>query len=219
MKMLLKLYGILFAAMLLTACGEEEYVYPDLITEMSCLKTDAEGFGTQIITDDGTIWHLKKGNQPDSLTADSLYRVVSRFAPLTTSGEKQAEAKAYSFTSVIAPLPKLASEYPAIKTDPVNIQSIWRSGDYLNMILPIMVKNQKHELSFVEKEITRNADGTQTLTLILFHDRKGDVEGFTQKYYLSVPLWHYQGILNKGDQIIFQLNTYKEGMTSRTFTY
>ena len=87
------------------------------------------------------------------------------------------------------------------------------------MILPIMVKNQKHELSFVEKEITRNADGTQTLTLILFHDRKGDVEGFTQKYYLSVPLWHYQGILNKGDQIIFQLNTYKEGMTSRTFTY
>ena len=54
---------------------------------------------------------------------------------------------------------------------------------------------------------------------MLYHDRKGDVEGFDQKYYLSVPLWHYQGILNKGDEIVFQLNTYKEGMTSRTFTY
>ena len=40
-----------------------------------------------------------------------------------------------------------------------------------------------------------------------------------EKYYLSIPLWHYQGVLDKGDQIILQLNTYKEGMTSRSFTY
>ena len=214
MKLLLKRYFILFAVVLLTACGEEEYVYPDLITEMSCLKTNAEGFGVQIITDNGTVWNLKEGNRPDSLTADSVYRVVSRFAPVADS-----EAVAYSFWKVISPLPKLKSEYESIRLDPVDIQSIWQSGDYLNMVLQVMVKDKEHELSFIDNGITSNANGTQTLHLTLYHHRKDDVEGFMQKYYLSVPLWHYQGKLNKGDTIVFELYTYKEGMTQRTFTY
>lgn len=219
MKLRLKRYFILFAAVLWTACGEEEYVFPDLITEMSCLKTDSEGFGTQIITDEGTIWHLQEGSRPDSLTADSLYRVVSRFEPLTTDEAAQAEAKAYSFWEVISPLPKPESEYKSIHMDPVDIQSIWRSGDYLNMVLQVMLKDKEHEFSFIDNGILTNTNGSQTLTLSLFHDRKNDVEGFDQKFYLSVPLWHYQGKLNKGDTIVFQLYTYKEGMTSRTFIY
>ena len=214
MKLLLKRYFILFAVVLLTACGEEEYVFPDLITEMSCLRTDSKGFGTQIITDEGTIWHLQEGSRPDSLTADSLYRVVSRFAPVADS-----EAVAYSFWEVISPLPKPENEYGSIHMDPVSIQSIWRSGDYLNMVLQVKVKDQEHELSFIDNGVVTNTDGSQTLTLRLFHDRKNDVEGFDQKFYLSVPLWHYQGKLNKGDAIVFQLYTYKEGMTTRTFIY
>ena len=214
MKLLLKRYFILFAVVLLTACGEEEYVFPDLITEMSCLRTDSKGFGTQIITDERTIWHLQEGSRPDSLTADSLYRVVSRFAPVADS-----EAVAYSFWEVISPHPKPENEYGSIHMDPVSIQSIWRSGDYLNMVLQVMVKDKEHELSFIDNGITSNANGTQTLHLTLFHHRKDDVEGFMQKYYLSVPLWHYEGKLNKGDTIVFELYTYKEGMTSRSFTY
>ena len=219
MKLLLKQSIILFAVVLLTACDKEEYVFPDLITEMSCLRTDSKGFGTQIITDEGTIWHLQEGSRPDSLTADSLYRVVSRFEPLTTADAAQAEAKAYSFWEVISPLPKPECEYGSIHMDPVDIQSIWRSGDYLNMVLQVKVKDQEHELSFIDNGIVTNTDGSHTLSLSLFHDRKNDVEGFDQKFYLSVPLWHYQGKLNKGDTIVFQLYTYKEGMTSRTFIY
>ena len=214
MKKLLILPFILFATTLLTACGEEEYIFPNLITEMTCLRTDAEGFGTQIITDEGTVWHLQKGNQPDELTADSIYRVVSRFAPITDS-----EAKAYSFWKVISPLPKPEREYESTHTDPVSLQSIWRSGNYLNMVLQVLVKDKEHELSFIESSLRTTSNRKQTLMLTLYHDRKGDVEGFYQKFYLSVPLWHYEGILNKGDQIVFQLNTYEEGMTSRTFIY
>ena len=214
MKTYLKAIYIFLSAVLLSACGKEDYVYPNLITEMTCLKTDAEGFGTQIVTDQGIVWHLQEGNRPDSLTADSTYRVVSRFAPIN-----ETEAQAYAFWKVIAPLPKPAEAYDIIHTDPVSIQSIWRSGDYLNMVLHIKVKDQEHELSFIENGITSDNNGTQTLMLTLFHDRKGDVEGFDQKFYLSVPLWHYQDKLNKGDQIVFQLNTYQEGTTSRTFIY
>ena len=214
MKTYLKAIYIFLSAVLLSACGKEDYVYPNLITEMTCLKTDAKGFGTQIVTDQGIVWHLQEGNRPDSLTADSTYRVVSRFAPIN-----ETEAQAYALWKVIAPLPKPAESYDIIHTDPVSIQSIWRSGDYLNMVLHIKVKDQEHELSFIENGITSDNDGTQTLMLTLFHDRKGDVEGFDQKFYLSVPLWHYQDKLNKGDQIVFQLNTYQEGTTSRTFIY
>ena len=214
MKHFLKQYSILLAALLFTSCGEEEYVFPDLVTEMVCLKTDANGYGTHFITDKGHTWNLQKGNQPNKLTADSTYRVVSRYAPLNDT-----DAQAYSFYQTISNLPKPAGEYESIHTDPVSIQSIWRSGDYLNMVLQIKVKDQKHDLSFIDNGITTNADGTQTLALTLYHDRKGDVEGFDEKYYLSIPLWHYQDKLNKGDQIVFQLNTYKEGMTSRNYTY
>ena len=216
MKRLLIPYGILlFATLILSACGEEEYIYPDLITEMTCLKTDSEGIGTEIITDDGQVWHLQEGNRPDSLTADSTYRVVSRFAPITDS-----DAKVYSLWKVISPLPKPEREYESTHTDPVSLQSIWRSGDYLNMVLQVLVKDQEHDLSFIESALrTNETNKEQTLILTLYHDRKGDVEGFYQKFYLSVPLWHYKGILNKGDQIVFQLNTYKEGVIQRTFTY
>ena len=214
MNRFLKRYPILFAALFFTSCGEEEYVFPDLVTEMVCLKTDNHGYGTHFVTDEGHVWHLAKGNQPDSLTADSTYRVVSRYAPLNDT-----DAKAYSFYKTISTLPRKQDEFASIHTDPVSIQSIWRSGDYLNMVLQIMVKDQKHELSFIEEGITLNADNTQTLTLTLFHNRKGDIEGYNEKYYLSIPLWHYQGKLNKGDQIVLNLNTYKEGRTSRTYTY
>ena len=214
MKKLLRTICIFLSTVLFIACGKEDYVYPNLVTEMTCLKTNGNGFGTQIVTDEGTVWHLQEGNRPDSLTADSTYRVVSRFAPLN-----ETEAQVYAFGKVIAPLPQPIQGYETIHTDPVEIQSMWRSGDYLNMVLRIKVKNQEHALSFIENGITPHTDGTQTLTLTLFHHRKDDVEGFDQKFYLSVPLWHYQGKLNKDDQIVFQLNTYKEGMTSRTFIY
>ena len=214
MNRFLKRYSILFVALFFTSCGEEEYVFPDLVTEMVCLKTDNHGYGTHFVTDEGHVWHLAKGNQPDSLTADSTYRVVSRYAPLNDT-----DAKAYSFYKTISTLPRKQDEFASIHTDPVSIQSIWRSGNYLNMVLQIMVKDQKHELSFIEEGITLNADNTQTLTLTLFHNRKGDIEGYNEKYYLSIPLWHYQGKLNKGDQIVLNLNTYKEGRTSRTYTY
>ena len=87
------------------------------------------------------------------------------------------------------------------------------------MILLIKIKEKGSKLAFVDQGVSVNEDGTQTLTLMLYHNRNNDVEGYDQKYYLSVPLWHYQDKLQKGDQIVFKLNTYKEGMTNRTFTY
>ena len=214
MKLLKKIMLVLFIACLTSACDEDEYVYPDVITEFMCLQTDAHGIGYRLITDDGKTMTIPEKQRPnDKLTPDSTYRVISKYVP------KNDEADVYVLQSVNAPLPKLESEFEEIHTDAVTIQSIWQSKNYLNMILLIKIKEKGSKLAFVDQGISTNEDGTQTLTLMLYHNRNNDVEGYDQKYYLSVPLWHYQDKLHKGDQIVFKLNTYKEGMTSRTFTY
>lgn len=214
MIMLLKRYLILFAAALLTACGEDEFVYPNAITEFMCLDTNHAGQGTHLTTDRGTTWELAEGYIPTKLTPDSTYRVLCLYEIL-----EDRKIKAYDIKSAVASLPRSAEEFSVIKTDPVSIQSIWRSGNYLNLILQVMMKDQPHTFSFIEKGITRNNDGTQNLSLTLYHDQNNDIEAFYRKCYLSVPLWYFQDRLKEGDQIIFQLNTYEEGMTSRTFTY
>ena len=214
MRLVSKIIFLLFTASLLFACSEEEYVYPDVITEIVCLKTDAQGSGYQLITDHGKTMDIPVGQRPSNkLTPDSIYRVFSKYVP------KGNEADVYVLQSVNASLPVSETEFESIHTDAVTIQSIWRSGDYLNMILEVMVKDQKHQFAFIDNGITTHEGGQQTLSITLFHNRNNDIEGFYRKAYLSIPLWYYKNLLNKGDIIQLHLNTYKEGMTSRTYTY
>ena len=182
----------LFAPLLFIACSDDDYVYPNVLTEMIDLVTDNTGTATYLKSDEGVTWSI----QPSSL-----------------------EAILYNTQIAISPIPKAKDTFKEIHTDPVAIQSIWRSGDYLNLIALAMVKDRTHEFHFIDNGITHNEDGTKTLNLTLYHDRHDDVEGFNRKVYLSVPLRTYADVLQKGDKIIFTLNTYKEGMTSRSFTY
>ncbi len=205
---------------LLWACGnDDDYVYPNVIMELVDLQTDATGAAAYLITDNGTQWHLQPHEGLDALVPDTIYRTVSMYSPLSLEGGAYQEAIIYNAQPVISPLPKPEDKVEEIKTDPVTLQSIWRSGRYLNLIVQAKVKDQKHTYGFIENGLTQEADGTQTLHLTLYHDCNNDLEGFDSSIYLSVPLWAYEGILNKGDKVTFSLNTYKEGMTSRTFEY
>lgn len=216
MKLLLWIITILFTASLLNACGEDEYVYPDVITEFVCLQTNEQGTGFRIITDDGKALEIPEAQRPkNELTPDSIYRVISKYVPQAETGK----ANVYVLQSVNAPLPLVESEFNSIHTDAVTIQSIWRSGDYLNLILQVMIKDQPHDFAFIDQGITCDSIGKQTLSITLFHNRNNDVEGFYRKVYLSIPLWHYKNQLNTGDIIQLYINTYEEGMTNRTYIY
>ena len=126
----------------------------------------------------------------------------------------------YSSKIVISPYPAKASEWKdSIYTDPVDIQSIWRSGDYLNLIAEVKRKDQSHAFHFIEDSITTDTQGIRTLYLRLYHNSNHDYEAFTDPTYLSVPLRLYRDTLRTGDKIRFYLNTYKEGITYREFTY
>lgn len=205
----------LFALLFLSACGEETYVYPSVKTEFADAQTDSEGVLSALITDGGQCWKVRYREGLSGLTPDSLYRTVSVYEPLLPSEEVQL----YSATLIMARKPVCKEMLEGeMKTDPVDIQSIWRAGNYLNLILRVKVKDTPHRFHFIEEGISQEG-GVRTLNLRLYHDRCGDYEAFEEKMYLSVPLLDYQEQLKKGDKIRFALNTYKEGETCRMFEY
>ncbi len=205
----------LMLPLLLPSCSDD-YVYPSVLTEFIDLQTDDTGTARYLITDSGTTWHIQERSGLDGLVTDTVYRTVSMYAPITDS---ENEAILYSCKTIVSPIPMSEEAFTQVKTDPVSIQSIWRSGSYLNLILLVMIKDQNHSYHFIENQLEYNEDGTRTLYLTLFHDRHDDVEGYSSTVYLSVPLWAYADRMAEGDSIVFSLNTYEEGMTSRTFVY
>lgn len=212
----IKLLVVLLCMYSLSAC-EEEYSYPNVVTELTEVETDSQGKLSRLITDRGESYAI--GQQPEKLklVADTLYRVLSVFEPME---EKNSPLHVYSIQPVFAypPLP-IKDFKEGIKTDPVDIQSIWRSGKYLNLILEVQTKDKKHAFHFADDGISTRNDGYRTLNLIFYHDRKDDYEAFTSKYCFSIPLNSYEGKLRKGDKILLHIQTYKEGKTTREFDF
>ncbi|MGL5958576.1 MAG: NigD-like protein [Phocaeicola sp.] len=217
MKPLSCFYLIITISLLLIGCKEKEYIYPTLTTEFCGLKTNASGVGHYLVTDDDKQLWIENQSGVSGLKSDTTYRVVSRYAPANDSPNPTA-VKLYGIANVIAPIPIKERQFQQFHTDAVELQSIWKKGDYLNLVVRVKMKEKVHIFHFIENKL-EEIDGKRTLYLTLYHDRKNDIEAFYQTTYLSVPLWSYSNRLQEGDTIVFQLNTYKEGMISRTFIY
>lgn len=197
-------------------CQEDDYVYPDVLTEFTEVQTNDEGVLTYLLTDQGDKYQILEREGLDGLTPDSIYRTLCVYQ--ITDVEKET-VQLYSAQKVLSMLPKPASAFSdGIRTDPLDIQSIWLSGKYLNMVLLPMAKDKSHIFHFVENSLTQDNEGRAQLELTLYHDQNGDYEAFTRKTYLSIPLWGYGNKLDTGDRIVLHIQTYKEGNTTREFT-
>lgn len=197
-------------------CQEDDYVYPDVLTEFTEVQTNDEGVLTYLLTDQGDKYQILEREGLDGLTPDSIYRTLCVYQ--ITDVEKET-VQLYSAQKVLSMLPKPASAFSdGIRTDPLDIQSIWLSGKYLNMVLLPMAKDKSHIFHFVENSLTQDNEGRAKLELTLYHDQNGDYEAFTRKTYLSIPLWGYGNKLDTGDRIVLHIQTYEEGNTTREFT-
>lgn len=197
-------------------CQEDDYVYPDMLTEFTEVQTNDKGVLTYLLTDQGDKYQILEREGLDGLTPDSIYRTLCIYQ--ITDVEKET-VQLYSAQKVLSMLPKPASAFSdGIRTDPLDIQSIWLSGKYLNMVLLPMAKDKSHIFHFVENSLTQDNEGRAQLELTLYHDQNGDYEAFTRKTYLSIPLWGYGNKLDTGDRIVLHIQTYEEGNTTREFT-
>lgn len=192
-----------------------------MISTFIDVTTDADGTLQDLITDKGETLQILNRDGLDGLTPDSTYRTVSIYEPKEMNAQGNATALLYSCQLIIAVKPVTVDKLPdgIAKTDPLDIQSVWKSGNYLNLILLPMAKEKSHIFHFMEDGITDNEDGSRTLHLTLYHNQNGDYEAFTHKSYLSIPLWAYEGRLAQGDRVILRINTYEKGFVSYEFTY
>lgn len=200
--------GLLTFSAGLISCSddEERYVYPALLSEFADVSTDASGAFVYIHTDGGETLPIVNASElsAEGVTPDTLYRSLSRYERV------DGGAKLYSLQAIAAPRALPADSFPdGVKTDAVEMQSIWRGGNYLNMILLVKAQQGKHTFHFVEDSLTTSPAGIRTLYLRLYHDAKGDVQAYTQKSYLSLPLSPYSSLLTPGDSIVFSIPTNK----------
>lgn len=214
----MKTTKILFILILLSfiSCkGEEDsYFYPPVILEFATVQTNATGQISSLKTDKGIIYPVDNYLAKNKLSANASLRVVCYYTLVEKTAEKKVDI--YAVGTPTSTKPEKIKEQER-KIDPVSVQSIWLAGDYINLILSIKAQNKSHSLKFMEDSIT-NDNGISTIHLSLFHNKNGDIEAYSQRAYLSVPLESYIKQFPNGFNISFSINSY-DGLQKFPFTY
>lgn len=206
----LHLIWLLAVLFLTTACEEEDYYYPSVKLEFVTVEAGADGQMLRLIPDKGEALDVLEDLTHSTITPNTCKRVLSNYE-VVSPDEATALAKIYSLQAVTVCEPKKEND-PAfqdgLKTDPVEVTSIWVGGEYLNMILTIKVKGgAQHKLGMVEERIDEGG-ADKVITLSLFHQANGDEGYYHRRAFVSVPLTQYGSA--KPIRIKFKYHTYDE---------
>ena len=198
--------SLLFLTIGFISCSndDEDYVFPSLLSEFADISTDADGRFDYLLTDEGKKLEIVNSAEIEieGVTPDTVYRTLSRYELMDRG------VRLYSLQAIPLLYPKPQNAFPGgVKTDPLTLQSLWRGGDYLNMIVQVKAQNGKHVFYVVEDSLTTSPTGGRTLFLRLCHDAGDDVQAYTQKAYFSIPLSPYASSMSSGDVIVMDIPT------------
>lgn len=216
-KIITFLFPLCLALLLLVACGED-YEYPSVKLEFLTAHSDTDGTLQSVLTDDGDYLTVLEDGAGVRTSPDTTLRIISNYELLENEGK--TGVKLWAVSSVVSPLPQPASMFQeGVKTDPVELTSMWMGRNYLNMLLGVKAQNGGHLFHFVEDSIAKDEiTGSTTVYLTLYHDDVDDVPAYTMRAYLSVPLWQYaNGIDNQLLTVHFSLHNYDGEIETRTF--
>lgn len=207
---------------LLVACGnDDDYRYPSVKSEFLTAFSGADGTLQSVLTDEGKTYRVVEDATKTTVSADSLVRIVGNYAE-TTSPDGTAGVKLYGWLVAVSPFPLPAEKFKdGVKTDPADVQSIWLGLDYLNIVLTVKMQKAIHLFHFIEDKVSVDTGtGRCDVFLSLYHDAKNDVQAFTKRAYLSVPLRRYataKGV--KQVTVHFSLHTASGELKTYNFDY
>lgn len=209
----------LFLAMaLLTSCDDDDYYYPSVKLEFLTAYAGADGSLQSVLTDEGRTYTVFEDASKTHIDANSSVRIVSNYG---TASNGTDGVKLYNATNAISPTPKVAGDFKdGVKTDPASVLSIWMGLNYLNVILDIQAQNGKHLFHFIEEKVVTDAiTGHSDVHLMLYHDDGNDVQAYSRRAYLSVPLQKYaiEGVHTVS--VHFSLHTYTGEIKTYDFDY
>lgn len=211
---------LLCAVLLQFSCKDDAYTYPPVQLEFVCAHMDETGTVDYFLNDDGKAYYVDNAARFTKMLPDTVYRMICNYEVLSAaSSTSKGNALVYALQQTVSVIPiseeKLVGD---MKTDPVEVQSIWKkSAGYINMVLLVKSQDGKHLFHFIENGIA-DEGGHKKLSLTLYHDKANDTEAYTKNAYLSVPLDTYKDVLTDGDLIDFHINT-RSGMKTYSFTY
>jgi hypothetical protein len=204
--------------MLLTSCGNDGSTYPSVQLNFVSAQTGKTGKITGFTTDKGRYYSVSVDKSSATYSADTLIRIVATYE--LQPSDKDSVAVVYSSAATVSTIPVKTSRFTnGIKTDPAEILSAWIGKDYLNIVLNVLSQSKTHRFAFVEQSISTGSDGRNVVSILLYHDSNNDVQAFTQRAYLSIPLKQYTDATNRGVVVIFSLYTNEGTLKEYTFDY
>ncbi|MBO4589561.1 MAG: hypothetical protein J5698_01130 [Bacteroidaceae bacterium] len=212
-----KAYLLLFFFLgIVAASCEEDNTYPSLIYDFVCMQTDDDGNMKNLLTDNGHTYgiefsdsYLDRHDSVPVFRPDSIYRVVAMYE----LKEEKDSCRLYDLVNIYSKVPTPPTDDMVLSYDPVFLQSIRRSGEYLNIIIQLYSLNKQHYLGVIDT----TEEGKAGVDFTLIHKNVDDAEAYRQRVYMSLPLKPFG--LHKGDTIRFHANLYDEGMKSWEFIY
>lgn len=214
MRTLLNIGVILFCFMaLFGACTEDDYHFPSAVQDFFVAYTASDSTISAIETDDGKRFAVLENESDYTGTPDSAYRCLGYYE-LKGSG-----VHLYTAKDVVSSKPRVLPHPDSLRTDPVQVVSIWKTPHYLNMRLALLHGDKKHHFGFVQDSISQSTpDGPADIWISLYHDASADMQAFTDFVYASLPLASYQEAYPQ-HTVHFCVNTYEEGPVLYEFYY
>jgi hypothetical protein len=183
---------LLFAAVATSvfamSCSEDEgESMPPMLMDFVEAHTDANCRVVKISSDAGRSFVVAQNITAG--VADTTYRCVCRY----TLDESESNADIFSLQHIysLPPFPK--SDFEKHPAAPVTVSSVWKGGDYINLILKVLTTGKgTHSFAFCEEGFADNADGKKIVNVTVLHERpQGDAESYTQDVYMSIPMGDY----------------------------
>jgi len=183
----------------ITSCIEDREKTATMFSGFMTGYTDEQGYVSVIKNDFGEEFMVRE--KTEQLVPDTLYRMVA-----SVELDENKTAKILQMVPTMsrrAPLDTFIHDSLRV-TDPVEIQSIYIGGGYLNINLSVKVENEKsnHRLLY-SRLITPGR-----LTFTIYHNDRGDRPVYTKHAYLSIPLYGYG--LDKNDTVFLSCRGYQE---------
>ncbi len=176
-----------------TGCAEddddEDFQYPDMMTELAEAFTNSSGNVSRILFDSGT--EYTPAHNISTNVKDTLFRCVCSY--VYDKGSKKINV--YNIEGILSAIPRPTDPADEHPTDEVKLLSHWRSQRYLNAYISYKTTDKdKHGFGFSEDEVKHYEDGHTATFVTLLHKRPAnDSESYTKRIYVSLPLYYYQG--------------------------
>lgn len=201
MRKLSPLTLLLLLLPLLLSCSEDDaaasyrFDYADMTTTPS-------GRADKLLLDDGNT--LKIQNDYATQRPSQTFRVYAASEQLATG------VRLVNYAEVLTDVPHKFDE-SKVKTDPVDVVSVWHGGRYVNFILGLKTgaSAHRHAFSIIDDGITTDAEGIKTLHLRLYHNQNGDDMSYTRKVAFSCNIDSQKPLLGSDYKIEVVVNTFK----------